>query len=375
MRRNGIGRFELQKEEKVANIYNKNHSRAFRDILSIQRERGASSTRHVDKRAENRNQGYIERSVKGSGALLDRIHGRRSFQIHTENAKRFSDYLKKEHPGVERARDIKRAHAESFLKHLQNRGLRARTIEGYQTTINHLFHDSKSKEWQKPLYMRDIGLRSRADDDISRNRSNQGHYERKDVSRYTEKAREPMRLAQAFGLRRSEVVVTYDKRANQTEREQYQMYEGRSFSNHPARENSIIEHDSKLYMQTIGKGGQYRIIECLPSHENEIRAHFNDYIRTVEDLPTKEAYLESERTSALLFEPVQSSQSVSHINFQEDARQYYANMYLEEHRGSYNASDDVVVINDTEVSRELAERLSEQLGHHRLDVLSKYINV
>lgn len=179
--------------------------------------------------------------------------------------------------------------------------------------------------------------------------------------------------------------------------------------------NSFLSDNGKLYVQTVGKGGKYRIAECRDDLQNQMTGYYAPYIRdkdvsSLKNTDNSAYVIRSAQNYPLNIKGANSSKFAKHIFRSEYARELLQQKFDEYGPGqvktAYSAvkidSEYTVIqrhiyehdtgksyyvpvkeVNTTDVQTSIAgytgnlaafRDVSEALGHNRLDVLLKYLN-
>lgn len=284
---------------------------------------------------------YDDKQKEGH-AIYDKIHSIESYKTHRSRLTRFGDYLRDE--GVRDVAEVQKHHVEEYMHYMRAKGFE-RFEKGYThsylantlSTINHLLVDQPGHE---PYRCRDFDI--------------EGHRERVNNRDETERVRIPDRyqeqveLIKASGLRRHELDQVNTK--------------------------SFYEHDGRIYMPTIGKGGRPRVAEVRADYYAEVKTQYSDFIRKVHDrseIPsTKEQIQRSFRGAKEIYAEKIPDKYSLHRFRSEYANEYYRQIIATE---DYEKTGEEATINGVTADVGAFEKLTESLGHSRIYVLASYL--
>lgn len=308
--------------------------------------RGKGTSRHEAK---------IERNEY---AHHDKLYTRSSLKTHLSRAKGFAKWLKESHPEVKELDDISRSIAGEYLQAQQEKGYTTRTIESDMTMINHvqIGRDKWSKE--ERLTKKEFNIKPRNKNDIKNNRG-----QKESNIKHNEYHQKVIEFGQAFGLRKSELVPN----------RQNDLY--------AVATNSIYLKGERIFLITEGKGGRFRTIEALESHQNMIQSEYGEYIQKVEELPNQEQFRSEYDKEKQLFKSISNNARI-HVN----CRQYYTDQKLNEleksgrqfellSQNKMESGKETYKTNGREMRRDHAQFVSQQLGHNRIYELKSYVNL
>lgn len=320
--------------------------------------------------------------IKKQGLEAKLISSARSFELHEKNWSEFADWCFKNY----KTRKLNQVKPEMLKKFVQEKarlggrdgqGATRKTLQAYISAVNKVMLISgRWKEVDKPT------LTKWKDDILIRDDYQKGYkhltgeeWIKRNPDMYL-KFQDLIDTVRAFGLRMKEV----------NELNQY------SF---------IQDQKGKMYVQTIGKGGKYRIAECthkLNERMNDLYAHMAQKIDRIENhqgvrnSKAAETYLESvirNQTVRLNLSGVHSSRVPKHIFRSLYARELLQEKinqlkdYQTEYRGYSTFTRDELRYSDLsrfdiqigayKGNAEAFRFVSQNLGHNRLDVLLKYL--
>lgn len=303
-------------------------------------------------RGQSRHQYKID---TGQSADYDRIYSEKSYTKHMSSVNTFGEWLKERHPDVRKIEQIDR---QTVAEYLQERDVErsASTVSTDLNAINRVLVGSKN--WEQPLTKAEIkrefgyNLRERRLDDITNNRTPAEFMER-----YRETYKPLIETAESFGLRRTEIIgVDGSRSKGLTEKSFYQSQE-----------------DEKLYVIAFGKGGRYRVAECLEERKEEMLSLYAPYVTSVPSLdhiPDRTEAKELVSASEHIYSPNVSNSCVLHRS-----RAEYAVNLLEQLKEEREAVPmQTISINGHEATEEEFLRVSSNLGHNRMDVLKNYLH-
>lgn len=320
--------------------------------------------------------------VKKKGIENKVISSVRSFDIHKGNWEEFANWANDNYK-VRKLGDIKQEMLKEFLKHKADAGGRdgkgatKKTLQAYISAVNKVMLISgRWKESEKPTltkWKEDIKIR----DDY-----NQGYkpltgkeWERENQEKY-EKYSQLIETIKGFGLRAKEVDTLTDK----------------SF---------IIDSKGKMYVQTIGKGGKYRIAESTKASNELMVKLYGEIAQKVDDIDDFIGNKEQDKAKEFLkktmraeknnvkINGVNASRVPKHIFRAEYARTLLSEKCEElkgvktEYRGYSTIKGQELKTGDLRKydiqigahrgNAEAFRQVSKNLGHNRLDVLLQYL--
>lgn len=325
----------------------KNIRNQLRSELHRQHKAGRGQSRHADKQSS------------GGKPIYDKIYSDLSLKTHLSRIEQFSTWLREEHPEVRDLSQITPDLAGEYLQRQVAEGKSAYTVGSDMLAINRV--QIGSGHWDDAIKKSDYGLPHRSFDELRNNNPSRNLEQQQLDAKMRDRYSELMHYGQAFGLRRSELIQS-DSR--QTVASTKSLYE---------RENGQLVH------VTTGKGGKLRVIECLKSHEAEIKASYGQHVQPLPDWLQKDhfdkadavAFKEYHKGGEQLFESVSRS-----VRIHVECRQYYANNKLSEIQQERLFNDEREhTVNGVSLSQSEADYISKQLGHgeDRWDVLNRYI--
>lgn len=304
----------------------------------------------------------ISNIKRDKGAHVTPISSRRvvSLKTHLSRIEQFATWLKDTHPEVRNLGDVSKDIAGEYLQKQVADGKSAYTIGADMLAINRV--QIASGNWTDAIKKSDYGLPQRSFDELRNNNSsvNRTYEQQQEDARMRDRYSEVLLYGQAFGLRRSELVPSDSRQT-------------------VAGTQSLYERDDKLYHVTTGKGGRLRAIECLKSHESEIRAAYGQYIQPMPDYLCKDHYNRDD-IERFKQEHKQGEQFFASLDrslrIHVECRQYYAMHKLDEiQQERMFEQEREHSVNGVYMSQLEADYISKQLGHggDRWDVLQRYI--
>lgn len=334
--------------------------------LAVQRRSGNFSvSRHVDKMNQN-----------GKMANYQAIYSDNSYKTHLSRATNFSDWVKENHAEIKDFRAVNKDLASEYLAYQKEYGGRndgpasAHTLSADATMLNHVFVGTNV--WDSPLRKSDIAdMPKRSLDTITNNRSlTSDEWVKRNETLYV-RNEQLIDTARAFGLRRSELIAggRYDRALNT----------GSFFRN----------EDGKLNVATVGKGGKYRLAEVTEEYARKMDNYYAEYARPISELPGEKEF-KAELGRYDRFFTQDNHEIPIHIH-----RAYYAQTKFDEINRQYQGQNETYkkitydhngqkVIKEIPGSKQITigakegsygafMRVSENLGHNRLDVLNNYL--
>lgn len=317
-----------------------------RKELFKQYEKGKGTSRHEHKKETK------------TFAHHDRIYSGNSIKTHLSQIDQFSKWAKEQPERLRTLDDVTPDIAKRYLQERQAEGYRSSSNGATLLALNHVFKGSGY--WDKAYSKTDFEIRQRSDEFVVNNRSVKTDY--KDLN---ENQRTIIDFGRSFGLRRSELIPHASNRG----------------AGYAVTNKSLYEKDDKLYVATFGKGGRYRLVECLKNKEEDVRHLYGAHIQRVDSLPTREEFKELKADAEPLFTSIDRSVQVHMLS-----RQYYANHKLDElesdnrhfelkYQNQTKTGMNTYETNGRVMDRGHAQFVSEQLGHNRISELSKYVNL
>ena len=180
---------------------------------------------------------------KGSKISYNFIYAKKSWVEHNRNWKQFSQYAEKQ--GVKVLGKINTELVHNYVKYLASQGYAKKTIESRIGAINKIMVASGRWDFENRVILSKIEdldvkkLKTNVYKDLTGNewiqRNEKTYQNYKDL----------FDTVQSFGLRRKEVIELN-------------------------KNSFLIDKNGKMYVQTIGKGGKYRICESADEKSNEL---------------------------------------------------------------------------------------------------------
>lgn len=315
-----------------------------------------------------------KRAGKG-GALYDQISSENSYKKMKSVANGFGDFCREKH--VRKPADITPEFAESYVRERYQNGLSTKTLQADCHAINHLMVGGGFWSENQRISCSKMG-------DIPRNRNSQfyGRYKRETADEWRSnhereyaRYRAEIDTMRAFGFRRKEIIGD------------------RTRENTQFGTNSLFERGNHLYAVVQGKGGRWRETRCRSDLEPEMRRLYGDYVRPASEIPKSTIdYDRMEHHNRPFYDHLSHSVP-SHI-----WRTDYAEHMSDELARDPACSKGTVTLRvhthvdgvQTRVTRDIPasrplkigshsgtygsmKRLSEYMGHNRLDVLHSYL--
>lgn len=297
-------------------------------ILNKQYEFGKGRSRHADKH------------TNGSGhAQLDRIASKNSWIKHKSAINKFAEWAQS--MGIKHYDAVNQDDVEAFLYGMEASGLVQKTLAGYQTALNHALAGNGRED--HPQYsIHKLGITG-----VTERQNNLFDKERPPIP---DKYMEQVELAQATGLRRTELAATGTK--------------------------SFYQVADRYYVITIGKGGRPRYNEVNKAHAEVFRERYSDYIvklDSVKQIPNDKRTISTaiKGQKALFDEPINKKYSI-HIYRAEYAIARYHEL---KRTGAYRTEGAEFEVNGFTGDRGLFREISRNLGHERVDttLLGSYL--
>ena len=152
----------------------------------------------------------------------------------------------------------------------------------------------------------------------------------------------------------------------------------------------VVDKNNKIYVQTVGKGGKARLAESTVKGNEAMLKLYGDKALRVDDIETFKNNLSSEQIMKFgREEPLNLKQSNNHKIPSHIFRSEYAQTLLKEKISEYSDTSShkaYTTISKEDMGRDIETTIkghtgsvrafyevSVNLGHNRLDVLTKYI--
>ena len=265
--------------------------------------------------------------------------------------------MKQHRPEVKNLHQIDESVMRDYGEYLRDAGYSEKTAQTYMMTINRIQIDEG--HFDKPYTPHSLGIKiERKNINNSKSTPEQLEQERKNLEKYPE----IYEFGRAFGLRKGELI-------------------GNRNPQHTYASNKSLYEDKNgtLYCVSIGKGGKLRKSEVLKEYENGIREKYQKDIQSLPDYlyrddnrftkEDKESFLKDCEGAERYFPTINRSTRV-----QVECRQYYVENKLREIQDEGRFDEGRTIrINGVEMTENEAKFISEQLGHHRLEILKKYV--
>lgn len=308
--------------------------------------------------------------LKQQGKSFSAITSPRSLEIHKKNWDDFSLWAEKK--GYKKIKKIDEKLVKEFLIEKANSGGRGgksasvKTLKSYITSINKVMCSSNVWEEKNKMELKGIS-------EIKITEEQKRVYKKESPSDWIEKHKRSYEsnksyidTLSAFGLRRREMSDL-------------------------SKQSFVIDKNNKMYVQTVGKGGKVRLAESTKEQNNNMIALYGGYAKRIDDVKEFKSKLSSDYIlRAAKTEPLNLRQSNNHKIPSHIFRNKYAQTLLKEKIEEYKSDSAVLkayssltiddkykdietTINGTKGSIRAFYEVSENLGHNRLDVLTKYI--
>ena len=308
--------------------------------------------------------------LKQQGKSFSAITSPRSLEIHNKNWNDFSVWAEKK--GYKSLKKIDEKLIKEFLIEKANNGGRGgkpasvKTLKSYITSINKVM--CAGNVWQEKNKIELKGI-----SEIKIKEEQKKVYKKESPSDWIEKHKRSYEsnksyidTLSAFGLRRREMSDL-------------------------SKQSFVIDKNNKMYVQTVGKGGKVRLAESTKKQNDSMIALYGGYAKRIDDIKDFKSKLSSDYIlRAAKTEPLNLKQSNNHKIPSHIFRAEYAQTLLKEKTEEYKSDRAVLKaysalkiedkykdIETTIKGHRGAVRafyeVSENLGHNRLDVLTKYI--
>ena len=354
----------------------KNLRHEFRSELIKQRKSGLRTSRNEIKKAKG-----------GKMADYRHIYSDNSYKKHLSRAQRFADYCKQN--GVKNFAQITPEFAQKYLEFERDKsingysGYSASTIASDALMINHIMIGSNHwREADKLVKSKITGMPHRSTKIATQRQKPLASSEW--VKRYphTYNAyKSQITALRAFGLRRRELVGGTSKNGSDG-----------------LGDRSLYEKNGHIWAITQGKGGKIRWTACRQDLENEIKQEFHGHIRPWSERPRSKAdfkhnlkfnqpfykpYSHNVPTHIFRAEYAQHMiTQLNHADYSGQTRQkaYYARAGRKPN-GKFKYIKKMKTVNLEkcyQIGGYKAQygafyRLSELMGHNRIDVLQCYL--
>lgn len=294
-----------------------------------------------------------------------------SLKNHLSNWGKFADWVDENYK-IRSVAKIKPEHVEKYIKHLaEDKDRSKKTLQSRIGAINKTMGERWTEKEKPTLSKMKVKVKSTKQN--SYKQLNAKEWKKENERKY-EVYKSTIDTVSAFGLRKRELKELNEK----------------SF---------LIDKNNKIYVQTIGKGGKYRIAECTSEKNDEMVEMYKDKalnINDIENFKKDKALLEraiQDNSIKLNLKGVRTNTNSWHI-----FRAEYAQTLLEEKlegfkselNNNYNKSQGYSTINvlktdDKDLKGIYTEmgvykgsalafvEVSRNLGHNRLDIMLKYI--
>lgn len=293
-----------------------------------------------------------------------------SLKNHQNNWEQFAKWLDDNYK-FRRLGQLKPEHVEKYINELNDSGLSKKTLQSRIGAINKVMGTRWSDKEKPVLSKMNIDVKETKENSYKQLTAKE--WKNENEKRY-ENYKDTFDTVSAFGLRKRELRELNEK----------------SF---------LIDKNNKIYVQTIGKGGKYRIAECTKEKNDtmvELYKNKAQKIDTIESFSKDKKFLEraiKDNTLKLNLKGSKNERNSWHI-----FRSEYAQTLLKEKIEVFNSELDnnyikeqgystinVLKYNDDELKKIYTQigafkgsalafiEVSRNLGHNRLDVMLKYI--
>ena len=323
----------------------------------------------------------LKKLHEGKYTDYSHIYSDRSYQAHLGRSRKFADFCQQN--GVKTFEKVTPEFAKSYLISERNSGLSASTIGADALAINHIMIGGGFwKNSQRLIKSKITGMPRRSTKLVEQREKSLNSTEwRERYPNYYAKYQRQIDTIRAFGLRRRELVG------------------GSSYHGKDGLGNNSLywSKTGRIMAVTIGKGGKFRQIECRLDLQPKMQQLYGDYIKSADKMPkTKQDYLKVMRQNKPFYKPYSHS-IPSHI-FRSDYAQFkLKEMASKSFSGSRVYSYSKRIKNPqsgkyhyirTTKTHDLSKqyqigvykapygafyKLSEYMGHNRLDVLQSYL--
>lgn len=323
----------------------------------------------------------LKKLHEGKYTDYSHIYSDRSYMAHLGRARKFADFCKEK--GVRDFDQITPEFAKSYLIFERDRGLSASTIGSDALALNHIMVGGGYwKNSQRLVKSKITGMPRRSTKIYQQREKSLNSTEwRERYPNYYAKYQRQIDTIRAFGLRRRELVGGSS-------------YHGKD----GLGKNSLYWSKSgRIMAVTLGKGGKFRQIECRLDLQPKMQKLYGEYIRPTNEMPRNKAeYMRIMKTNKPFYGGYSHS-IPSHI-FRADYAQFklrelasksfsgsrvysYSKRIKSPQSGKYHY---VRTTKTHDLSKQYQigiykapygafYKLSEYMGHNRLDVLQSYL--
>ena len=307
--------------------------------------------------------------LKQQGKSFGAITSPRSLEIHKSNWKDFSTWLEKEN-----IKSLKKIDDDLVKKYIieksscGGRGGNAasvKTLKSCITSINKVMCSSNLWKEDDRVKLKSISEITISEEQKSVYKKETPDKWRKAHKRAYESNKAYIDTLSAFGLRRREM-------------------------SNLSRRSFVIDKDNKMYVQTIGKGGKVRLVESTDKQNDVMFKLYGDYAKRIDNVEEFRVKLSSVHIlKATQAEPLNLKQANNHKIPSHIFRAEYAKTLLWEKIEQYSVNGEhraYTTISKEDMGRDIETTIkghtgsvrafyevSVNLGHNRLDVLTKYI--
>ncbi|GLB46023.1 hypothetical protein WR164_00050 [Philodulcilactobacillus myokoensis] len=302
--------------------------------LFNQYKNGVNNSRDEDKSREHK------------FGILNKIYTKQSLKVHLSRVKSFYKWAKSNQIKAYKLNDIKPKMVADYLNYQQKIGRSPWTISADLLMFNHT--EVGSGNWNSSLTKKKIKddygykLQRRQSKLITHSRGYTGKSWIQNHKREYERYKDPIDIARAFGLRRDEIIGNH--------------------TSHGVRASSFVNNHGKMQVQTIGKGGKYRVANCLGSYNQNMLNKYGN--RAISEPLGKDDLKKKWAKEKPLF-----NANARDVGFHAFRSEYAINRFEELNTGKDN---NQININGYVGDKSAFEQVSKDLGHNRLDVLKSY---
>lgn len=323
----------------------------------------------------------LKKLHEGKYTDYSHIYSDRSYQAHLGRSRKFADFCQQN--GVKTFEKVTPEFAKSYLISERNSGLSASTIGADALAINHIMIGGGFwKNSDRLVKSKITGMPKRSNKIYQQREKSLNSTEwRERYPSYYQKYQGQIDTIRAFGLRRRELVG------------------GSSYHGKDGLGNNSLywSKSGRIMAVTLGKGGKFRQIECRLDLQPKMQKLYGEYIRPTNEMPRNKAeYMRIMRTNKPFYGGYSHS-IPSHI-FRADYAQFklrelasksfsgsrvysYSKRIKSPQSGKYHYVRTVKYHN---LSKQYQigiykapygafYKLSEYMGHNRLDVLQSYL--
>lgn len=321
--------------------------------------------------AYKESKGRSRRQDKALGVDSRKIYAERSLEAHASAWKQVAEWASKN--GVKNLKQLTAEKVEQFIREKAESGGRdgqgatAKTLKGYLGAVNKVMQKAELWEPKERMELSKLDIKTRTDRHAGYKKMTADEWRKANPETY-ERYQDTLDTIRAFGLRAQEL----------EELNKFSIFQD--------------TRTGRLCVQTIGKGGKFRVAECRKDMVEQMTKLHGDHIRKLDGSKLTQERLERDiknKENRLDMLGANSHRLPKHI-FRADYAKGLLTEKLEEHAGGGGAktwvsyrqldsmpkekwADCVTTVGSWTGSALAFLEVSRALGHNRLDVLLKYV--